>query len=383
MLYRTVPPVPIHPSLVPTAVQNRLQSPQRSLPPTVATRTAVQRIVAAMSTLPTPYDRHPVPETAVSDLDLDLVARTIDTAVELGRDPGPREPIAYLERYNGLVRVGEALTPTVAGMIAYGHEPDRWVPGSGIDIATFATEQITPTRSRVRQIRGPIFHVIDDAIALLREHCTISRIEGARLIHDLDTPAIVLRELSTNAVVHRDLSYYGSQVRILVYPTVVEWSSPGGLPANITIETLLTAQFSRNPTLAQFLYHAGYIERFGMGLDAVIDALRLAHLGDPEFYDDRHSFRVRVRRAVSLQPTAPDLRTPEGRMEAILDLFTRRQVWRFHEIQESINIPRSTLQRDLSALVAQGRIAAQGATKNRIYMLPTENGSPPALESHP
>ncbi|NTW97922.1 MAG: helix-turn-helix domain-containing protein, partial [Oscillochloris sp.] len=160
---------------------------------------------------------------------------------------------------------------------------------------------------------------------------------------------------------------------ILVYPTVIEWSSPGGLPSNITIETLLTAQFSRNPTLAQFLFHAGYIERFGMGLDAVIDALRLAHLGDPEFYDDRHSFRVRVRRAVSLQPTAPDLRTPEGRAASILDLFTRRQVWRQHEIMESLDIPRSTLQRDLASLVAEGRLIAQGATKNRIYQLSPES----------
>ncbi|MEI8165210.1 MAG: ATP-binding protein [Chloroflexales bacterium] len=325
-----------------------------------------------MSSIVRPYDRQVVPGATSDDLDLDLVARTIAAAADLSRDLAPREPLAYLERYGGAVRDGEILRPTVAGMLAYGREPDRWVPGSGIDIAAFATEQVSPTRSRVRQIRGPIFQVIDAAIELLREYCTISRIEGARIVNDLDTPSIVLRELSTNAVVHRDLSEYGSQVRILIYPTVIEWSSPGGLPSNVTIETLLTAQFSRNPTLAQFLFHAGYIERFGMGLDAVIDALRLARLGDPEFYDDRHSFRVRVRRAVSFQPIAPDLRTSEGRMAAILDLFTRRQVWRLQEILESVNIPRSTLQRDLTSLVEQGRLLAHGATKSRIFMLPPE-----------
>lgn len=325
-----------------------------------------------MTTIPLPYDRHQVPDATIDDLDLDLVARTITAAVDLGRNPDALDVLTYLERYNGVLRVGDQLRPTVAGMIAYGREPDRWVPGSGIDIAAFSTDQVSPTRSRVRQIRGPIFQVIDDAVALLREYCTVSRLDGARLVNELDTPAIVLRELSTNAVVHRDLAVYGSQVRILIYPTVIEWSSPGGLPANITIETLLTAQFSRNSSLAQFLFHAGYIERFGMGLDAVIDALRLGRLGDPEFYDDRHSFRVRVRRAVGVQPTAPDLRTREGRAAAILDLFTRRQVWRLHEILESVDIPRSTLQRDLASLVVQGRIVAQGATKNRIYLLAPE-----------
>lgn len=323
-----------------------------------------------MTTITLPYDRRLVPEASLDDLDLDLVTRTIDAALNLGRDIGPREMLPYLERYNGVARDGDELRPTVAGMLAFGREPDRWVPGSGIDIASFATEQITPTRSRVRQIRGPIFQVIDDAVAVLREQCTVSRLEGARLVNELDTPAIVLRELSSNAVVHRDLSEYGSQVRVLIYPTVIEWSSPGGLPSNVTIDTLLTAQFSRNPTLAQFLFHAGYIERFGMGLDAVLDALRVVQLGDPEFYDDRHSFRVRVRRAVSLQPTAPNLRTPEGRAAAILDLFTRRRVWRLQEILESVDIPRSTVQRDLANLVEQGRLQAEGATKNRVYHLP-------------
>ncbi|NTV99918.1 MAG: helix-turn-helix domain-containing protein [Oscillochloris sp.] len=322
-----------------------------------------------MTMIAIPYDRQLVPGATLDDLNLDLVARTIKAAIDLGRDPGTHDPIAYLERYSGAAYDDTTYRPTVAGILTFGHEPDRWVPGSGIDIAAFATDQVLPTRSRIHQIRGPIFYVIDSAVALLREHCTLSRIEGARLINELDTPAIVLRELSTNAAVHRDLHEYGSQVRILVYPTVIEWSSPGGLPSNITIETLLTAQFSRNPTLAQFLFHAGYIERFGMGLDAVIDALRLVNLGDPEFYDDRHSFRVRVRRAVSFQPTAPNLRTSEGRAVAILDLFTRRQVWRQHEILENLDISRSTLQRALASLVAQGRLIAQGATKNRIYQL--------------
>jgi ATP-dependent DNA helicase RecG len=330
-----------------------------------------------MTLITLPYDRQMVPGATLDDIDLDLVAQTIMAAIDLGRDPGPCEPVAYLERYGGATTDGDTHRPTVSGMLAYGREPDRWLPGSGIDIAAFATDQVMPTRSRVHQIRGPIFQVIDNAVALLREHCTVSRLEGARLVNELDTPPIVLRELTTNAVVHRDLSEYGSQVRILVYPTVIEWSSPGGLTSTITIETLLTAQFSRNPTLAQFLFHAGYIERFGMGLDAVIDALRLVNLGDPEFYDDRHSFRVRVRRAVSYQATAPDLRAPEGRAAVILDLFTRRRVWRQHEILGSLNIPRSTLQRDLASLVAEGRLIVQGATKSRVYLLPLEKRRPP------
>jgi ATP-dependent DNA helicase RecG len=193
---------------------------------------------------------------------------------------------------------------------------------------------------------------------------------------------IVLRELTTNAVVHRDLSIIGSQVRIHVYPTTIEWSSPGGLPAGITIETLLTAQYARNPNLAQFLYHAGYIERFGMGLDAVIEVLRLQHMGDPEFYDDRHSFRVRVRRATSQEPAAPNLSTSEGRAHAIMEIFSRQKAWRQQELQQHLNIPRSTLQRDLTDLVRKGRLIAQGATRNRIFVRKDSATSVPSAPPH-
>lgn len=323
------------------------------------------------------FDRQVVPDSQVDDLDLALVARTIAAAQNIGRDIEATEPVAYLERYHGVLRDGDTLRPTVAGIVAFAREPDRWLTGSGIDLAFFESNQASPLSSRVRQVRGPIFTVIDATVTLLRDHCTTSRLDGARLVSVLDTPQIVLRELSTNATVHRDLAVYGSQVRIQVYPTVIEWSSPGGLPANITIDTLLTAQFARNPTLAQFLFHGGYIERFGMGLDAVIEALRIGHLGDPEFYDDRHSFRVRVRRAASLQPSAPDMRTPDGRHAAILDLFTRRRVWQQREMLENLSLPRSTLQRDLTELVRTGRLLALGATKNRVYMLPGTEVPPP------
>jgi len=331
-----------------------------------------------MTSIEPPYDRRVVEEARLEDLDMSLVEATIQAALQLGRDPTSHDPLTYLERYRGVLRDGKHLRPTVAGVMAFAREPDRWLTSSGIDIAFFDANRISPTASRVRQIRGPIFHVIDTVVSLLRDHCATNRLDGARLISDLDTPLIVLRELSTNAVVHRDLSVYGSQVRVQVYPTVLDWISPGGLPPGITVDTLLTAQFARNPSLAQFLFHGGYIEKFGMGLDAVIEALRVRQVGDPEFYDDKHSFRVRVRRAVTVQPVAPDLRTHQGRVGAIMDLFTRQRVWQQHEMLANLDVSRSTLQRDLNELVRSGKMLVHGATKSRVYMLP--NHDPPSME---
>lgn len=320
-----------------------------------------------MTTVQQPFDRERVTNACFADLDLALVTQIMRQGNETRRYAGPLDPRSYLVRYGGVVPDGEQLHPTVAGVLAFTQEPDRWLTASGIDIALYRAEQLSPTQARVHQVRGSIFTVIDAAYAILKEASTISRQEEARVVDDLDTPGIVLRELTTNAVVHRDLSVFGSQVRIQVFPRYIEWSSPGGLPANITIETLLTAQFSRNPSLAQFLFHAGYIEKFGMGLDVVSDTLRQAKLGAPEFHDDGHSFRVRVYRGATL---ASESIPQSARIATILALFAERPLWRQRELLDRLRVPRSTLQRDLDFLVAQGQLVASGATRSRVYSLP-------------
>src|SRR5262245_45440557 len=189
------------------------------------------------------FDRQPVPGATFDDLDLALVDTTMRSGRESGRYNGPRDHHTYLVRFGGTIAEGATLHPTVAGVLAFTHEPERWLTASGIDIAIYRSDQTSPTQSRVRQMRGSIFDVIDSTVAILQDECTIGRMEGARVVNELDTPLAVLRELTTNAVVHHDLSLFGSQVRIQVFPRYIEWISPGGLPANVTIETLLTAQF--------------------------------------------------------------------------------------------------------------------------------------------
>jgi len=41
---------------------------------------------------------------------------------------------------------------------------------------------------------------------------------------------VALRELTVNAVAHRDWSYSGAYIRIQMFPDCIEWISPGGFP---------------------------------------------------------------------------------------------------------------------------------------------------------
>ena len=60
-------------------------------------------------------------------------------------------------------------------------------------------------------------------------------------------------EAVVNAVAHRDYSVRGSKIRLHLFADRLELSSPGGLPDNLSVETLAYRQASRNETITSLL----------------------------------------------------------------------------------------------------------------------------------
>jgi len=192
---------------------------------------------------------------------------------------------------------------------------------------------------------------------------------GAQRVEEHAYPRVVLRELTVNALCHRDWSNRGSRVRIQIFPTYMEWISPGGLPAGVTIENLLEAQFSRNPTIVTIMFQAHYIEGLGLGFDSVYSALHENGVGPPEIRNAAHAFTIRVmaRPMGSIQEPAEP--TPLARRTAILSLIAERGIISISDLEQTLGFQRRTLQRDLQALVQQKAIEIVGATNNRGYQL--------------
>lgn len=319
-------------------------------------------------------ERQPVYGARLDHLDLNLVRRHIATAIERRGYDGPTDPYDYLKRYHCLTETTEGVVPTLVGLLAFAPEPDLWINAAGIDIAQFSG--LHPRSTDLvfsKQVRGPIVEVIDRTIELLwarSEHRY--RLEGAERIEEHAYALVVLRELTVNALCHRDWSFGGSLVRIQMFPTCIEWVTPGGLPLGVTVDTLRIAQVSRNPALAQILYHAGQVEKFGMGIDTVLDILSEWGCDPPVLRDDAHFFTFRVwgkPLSVDLADTHPYLTARQQRILAEID---RRRICTSTEIATALDEPRRNIQRDLRTLGSLGLIVADGGTSRCRYRRSTK-----------
>jgi ATP-dependent DNA helicase RecG len=134
---------------------------------------------------------------------------------------------------------------------------------------------------------------IDNALAAIKANILIpSDIQGAKRIEVPSYPEKVFRELLVNAVVHRNYSIIGSQIRIFIFSDRIEFISPGRLPNTVTIEKLTTGtSFSRNPLLVKLMENLGYMDKLGRGLPMVYqESIKLDRT--LAFENDGENFKV-------------------------------------------------------------------------------------------
>lgn len=319
-------------------------------------------------------ERQPIQDALLSDLNLNLVRDHIDTAIKRRGYEGPTDPEAYLIEHGCLVRSDDgSLIPTLAGIVAFGREPQRHVSVCGIDIAQFSGQRPNTTDLVLsRQIRGNLMTIIDRTIDLLWTLADYrTRLSGTERIEEHAYPHVVLRELTVNAVVHRDWSYAGTHIRIQMFPDRIEWISPGGFagraPQGVTLEALVHAQVSRNPALVQILYHSGRVESFGMGIDTTLVALQEIGARPPEVFDNGDIFLFRVWGKQLTPNTTPQLTDLTPRQRRIIAEVTARGRCSTADLEAVLNEHIRNIQRDLKVLVARGLLVAEGATSNRTY----------------
>lgn len=267
------------------------------------------------------WDEEPVVQASEADLHPGMLQRIIEAARSRSlRAFAGIDDRETLTRLGVLVRHGEALVPSLAGLLTAGRYPQQFFPQLMVSLAVYPHRD--PGRPGPGGLRfvdsatlgGPVPDIVADAIQAVQRNMRVaSRITGPGREDRWEVEPEVIREAIVNALMHRDYSPQarGTQVQIEVYPDRMTVTSPGGLFGNVRLETLGQSgtSSSRNARLAALLQEAGdpvtgrpVAENRGSGVRMMIDRVRNDTGIVPLFAANLDQFRVIIPRTSPVTP---------------------------------------------------------------------------------
>jgi len=109
---------------------------------------------------------------------------------------------------------------------------------------------------------------------VLRQIDESSVIEGVYTKGRWECPVQAIREALRNAVVHRDYSLTGKDIKVAIYDDMVEITSPGKLMPSIDFNEMDARQSDiRNKVIAPLFKRMGVIDQWGNGLKIISEEL--------------------------------------------------------------------------------------------------------------
>ncbi len=287
-----------------------------------------------------------------------------------------RSPTALLLNRGCLIDAAQQLRPTLAGLLLFGREPQRWLRGATITCVRYAGQTMTDA-----YVREDVSGVLPEQIHRAEAFVSANMRRGARLRgltrEELpEYPIAVVREAIVNAIAHRDYSIRGDDIRVLMFSDRLEVYSPGRLAGHVTLQNLIDERFSRNAAIVQVLAEMGFIERLGYGIDRMIAACEREGLPKPVFAETAAGFRVTIfGHGLELIGAPP----PQGlwahlnlnprQEQALTFLQTNRRITNSDYQALCPDASPETLRRDLADLVDRGLLLKIGEKRATYYVL--------------
>ena len=190
------------------------------------------------------FDKQPVQGTGFGSLDETLWKPLLSTV-------GAADPESALERM-GLLTSDENGTTraTVAGVLLCSRSPEEWLPNACIAATYYRGNDRASEQIDAQTITGPLNRQITEAVAFAVRNMRVGAYKNPARTDLPQYSEAALFEAIVNAVVHRDYSIRGSRIRLSMFTDRVEINSPGGLPNNLTIDSMDVRQSTRNEALA-------------------------------------------------------------------------------------------------------------------------------------
>ena len=215
----------------------------------------------------------------IDDIDLKKVEFCISKMKRRGVDI-TESPIDFLKKKEYL----REKHPTFGSYLLFKAHEDIMTT---IELGFFQDSDGIIIKDSVR-LKSSLIEEVDGVMDFVKKHINMAiKIVPTQIenIQHWDYPLDAIREIVLNMIVHRDYRSSADSV-VKIYPNRMEFYNPGYLPDDISIEDLMTNNYSsrpRNKQIADTFKEMGEIEKYGSGVRRVINMFLEYGLPKPQW----------------------------------------------------------------------------------------------------
>jgi ATP-dependent DNA helicase RecG len=293
------------------------------------------------------WDRLPVTNALIDEIDLEKVKQYIESARDAGRRKisGGEKPLQILGKLE-VIKDGKV---TWAAILLFYKHPQRFLSQAVIHCGKFKEETIVVDD---RMIEGTVIEQIEEAMDFIRKNVNVRFVMTGKPAREevWDYPLEALREAVINAICHRDYTI-PSNTEVRIYDNELIVWNPGGLPLGLTLEDLYRPHPSvlRNKGIGGIFYDMGLIEQWGSGIDKMRKACVKAGIPEPKF-EEHQGFRVVFRKDIYTEEYLQKLGLNERQIKAVMYVKEKGKITN-QEFQKLLNVSKRTVTNDLEDLV--------------------------------
>ncbi len=210
----------------------------------------------------------------------------------------PDAPVENVLKRLNLLRDNKIVN---SALLCFSDNPQQYFPTATVKCTYFHGYVVQKPIPDYKEYGGTIFEMAEHAVDFILSKISLStgtRDRGNLVATEYEIPRAVVAEAVINALAHRDYQSKGS-VQVSVFKNRIEIENPGHLPEEISLEDLKLphASYPANPLLANCLFLAGAIERYGTGTLEIIAQTVSKGLPEPTFSSYK-TFKVILPRKV-------------------------------------------------------------------------------------
>ncbi len=250
-----------------------------------------------------PFDDRMCRAATIDDLSLPLIRKFLK---DIGSNLYQEKPRASLVELASLLNIidgpEERLTPRNVGILFFCEAPEKFMPGTQIDVVTFP-EGAGGDQIVEKILLGPIHQQIRDALRYIKNSIVVEKVikhpDRAEATRFFNYPMEAIEEVLVNAMYHRGYDQR-EPVEVRVNPESIEVISYPGLDPSIRASDLKKRKFVsrryRNRRIGEFFKELELTEGRSTGVPKIYHAMSRNGSPRPKFEadDSRYWFRVEL-----------------------------------------------------------------------------------------